>query len=164
MKMDARFKKNMRGVFEKYEFEVGILQDKAYRIPMRGQIGQKGQDVLTKFAGATVRKASRRNSGKNISDISAANRKRYNYLVKPFRQKNTDIQRLMKRFFDFAFGRTTEKRLENSLQAIVRNPILSKKYGSNSSLTKKIKGFNHVMMDTAQLFKSIKARVRKKGQ
>lgn len=160
--LDNKFKKKIKGTFEKYEFEVGILEDKEHRKPMRGERGQKGQDVLTSFAGATVRKASRKLSGTKISEVSKANRDRYDYLRKPFRQKNTDIARLIKVFFQFAFGKSERKRLENTLQAVVRNPILKKRYGTNSSLTKTIKGFDHVMMDTAQFFKSIRARVKVK--
>lgn len=162
LKLDSRFQKRIRGTFEKYEFEVGILDDKEHRTPMRGERGQKGQDVLTSFAGTKVRKASRKMSGIKLSEISKANRERYDYLRKPFQQENTDIARLIKDFFNFAFGKTERKRLENTLQAVVRNPILKKRYGRNSALTQKIKGFDHVMMDTAQFFKSIRARVKVK--
>lgn len=161
--IDKRFKKHVKGVFEKYEFEVGIIEDKPYRKPARGERGLKGKDVLTTYAGTTVRKATRVKSDKMVSEVSKANRERYDYLQEPFRRKNTPIQRLIKQFFDFAFGRTEAKRLENTLQAVVRNPILSKQYGSNATLTKKIKGFDHVMVDTAQLFKAIRARVRVKN-
>jgi hypothetical protein len=53
---------------------------------------------------------------------------------------------------------------ETCLQAIVRNPILKGEYGRNSRLTQKIKGFNRYMIDTAQLFKNIKADVKVKGR
>lgn len=158
--LDKRFKKNIKGYFEKYEFEVGILDDKNYRKPLRGESGKKGQDVLTSFAGTKVRKASQKRTEIKISQISKENRDRYNYLLKPFKKKTPELQKLLDDFFKFAFGRTEAKRLENTLQAVVRNPILRKKYGSNSSLTKAIKGFDHVMMDTAQFFKAITAKVK----
>lgn len=160
LRIDERFKNNVKGVFEKYEFEVGILEDKKYRKPLRGERGKKGQDVLTTYAGTKVRKASQKRTDIDISEISKENRERYDYLRKPFKTKSTEIQRLLNDFFEFAFGRTEAKRLENTLQAVVRNPILRKRYGSNSSLTKAIKGFDHVMIDTAQFFKAIKAKVK----
>lgn len=164
VKLDGRFKQNLKGVFGKYEFEVGILDDKKYRQPMRGERGKKGQDVLTQFAGVPVRKASRQDTDISLSEISRQNRERYNYLKRPFVKKTPEIKRLIDDFFGLAFGRTEAKRLQNTLQAVVRNPILKKKYGSNAPLTKKIKGFDHVMMDTAQFFKAIVARVKIKGK
>lgn len=163
IKLDKRFKNNIRGTFEKYDFEVGILQDKAYRKPLRGERGKKGKDVLTSYAGTTVRKASMQRTETQISDISKEMREQFNYLQEPFKTKDNDIQKLIKDFFDFAFGRTEARRLENTLQALVRNPILKKEYGTNAPLTKAIKGFDHVMMDTAQFFKAIRARVNKRG-
>lgn len=160
-RLDKRFQKKAQGIFESYEFEVGILEDKPYRKPLRGERGQKGQDVLTKYAGTTVRKASRKNSDMTLSEISVMNRARYNYLVEPFRNMSPELKKLLEEFMGLLFGKTKERRLENTLQAIVRNPILKKEYGSNSRLTQTIKGFDHVMVDTAQFFKGIKARVRK---
>lgn len=157
---DKRFQKKLRGTFEKYEFEVGILDDKAYRKPLRGERGKQGKDVLTSYAGTKVRKASRIKTDLKISDISKENRERYNYLQAPFKNQDPALKKLFKDFFGLAFGKTEAKRLENTLQAVVRNPILKKHYGQNAALTKTIKGFDHVMMDTAQFFKSIRARVR----
>jgi hypothetical protein len=149
----------------KYEFEVGILEDKPYRKPLRGERGLKGKDVLSNYAGGPVRKASRKASDKMISEVSKENRERlgFNYLSKPFENRSSDIIKFTDAFFDYAFGRTEEARLRNLLQAIVRNPILKGEYGRNSRLTQKIKGFNRYMIDTAQLFKNIKADVKVKG-
>lgn len=162
IQIDKRFQKRIKGTFEKYEFEVGILEDKAYRKPLRGERGLKGQDVLTNYAGMKVRKASRKKTEVNLSDISKENRDRYDYLQKPFKKMSPEIEKLFKDFIKFVFGKTEAKRLQNTLQAVVRNPIRSKMYGQNSQLTQKIKGFDHVMMDTAQFFKAIRARVVKK--
>ncbi len=52
------------------------------------------------------------------------------------------------------------KRCENLLQAIVRNPILRGEYGKQGRSTTRTKGFYSPMIDTAQLFKSIKASVK----
>ncbi len=158
-KLDSRFKKNVTGMFGKYKFEVGVLEDKSYKVPMKGQRGLKGQDVISSYAGGPVRKASRNDSGLAISDISKKNRDRlgFNYLTVPFQHKSSDIIKFSNEFFKLIFGRSQKKRSENLLQAIVRNPILRGDYGPQGEITKKIKGFDRPMIDTAQLFKSIKA-------
>lgn len=160
--LDKRFKKKLSGLFGKYEFEVGVLEDKQHRIPRRGERGQKGQDVIAQYAGGPVRKTSRKNSGLMISEVSKENRERlgFNYLSEPFKKKSSDIIKFTNQFFKLVFGRSEPRRLENLLQAIVRNPILRGDYGSNSPLTQKIKGFDRGMIDTAQLFKALKAKTR----
>lgn len=50
------------------------------------------------------------------------------------------------------------KRYLNALIAWIRNPILLKKFGSNSPETIERKGFDRPMVDTLTFFKSIKSR------
>jgi hypothetical protein len=98
--------------------------------------------------------------------VSQSNRERlgFNYLTKPFEERTSDIIKFSNEFFKLAFGRSQEKRVVNLLQAIVRNPILRGEYGGpNSALTKRIKGFNRPMIDTAQLFKALRARIKIKS-
>lgn len=163
IEFDKRFQKKLKGRIERYQFEVGVLEDKAYKLPRRGERGRKGKDVLSNYAGGPVRKKSRSDSGLKISDVSAENRERLgvNYLLEPFKHKSSDINRFTQGFFKLITGESQGRRLTNLLQAIVRNPILRGEYGQNSELTKKIKGFNRPMIDTAQLFKAIKARVKR---
>lgn len=167
IELDKRFVKKLQGRFGKYNFEVGVLDDKPYVDPRRGERGLKGADVITQYAGGPIRKKSRSQSGLMISDVSRLNRERLgiNYLSEPFKGKgkNADLIRFTREFFKLAFGRSEKKRCENMLQAIVRNPILRGEYGANSPTTQKIKGFNRPMIDTAQLFKSLKALCRVKG-
>ena len=160
IELDKRFAKKARGMFSKYEFEVGVLEDKAYRAPLRGKRGMGGKDVISQYAGGPVRRASRQPTGVTISEVSEANRERMgkNYLTEPFQKRSSDIIKFSTEFFKLVFGRSQQRRCENLLQAIVRNPILKGEYGANSALTQKIKGFNRRMIDTAQLFKNIKAR------
>lgn len=164
IQLDARFKKKAAGMFGKYQFEVGVLEDRGYKKPKIGKRGLKGQDVISNYAGGPVRQKSAQSSGLTIAQVSAENRKRLgrNYLTEPFGRKSADIVEFTKSFFDLVFGRSQKKRAENLLQAIVRNPILRGEYGPSSPLTNKIKGFNRPMMDTAQLFKAIKAVCRVK--
>jgi hypothetical protein len=160
IQFEKGFDKRLKGRFGKYKFQVGILEDKSYKLPKRGLRGLKGQDVISTYAGGPVRKKSSDDSGKSLSDISKANRERmgFNYLIKPFEKRSSDIIKFTKSFFDLAFGRSEKKRCENLLQAIVRNPMLRGDYGPNGELTRKIKGFDRAMIDTAQLFKGITAK------
>lgn len=163
--LDKRFRDRLRGRFGKYDFRVGVLVDTPHRLAKRGERGKKGTDVLGTYAGGPVRKKSSIESGLTVAQVSKANRKRlgFNYLSKPFGKKSSDIVKFTREFFRLAFGRTEKRRAVNLLQAIVRNPILRGDYGPNSKLTKTIKGFDRAMIDTAQLFKSIKAQCTIRG-
>ncbi len=157
--LDKRFKKNVQGKFGKYKFEVGILQDGPHYNAKRGVPGLKGQEVLKSYAGGPARQQTRQ-SDTTLSNVSKEFREHLgiNYLTEPFKKRTSDIIKFSNEFFKLVFGRSQKKRCENLLQAIVRNPILRGDYGSNSALTVKIKGFDRKGIDTAQLFKSIKAR------
>jgi len=152
--LDRRFKRKAKGIFERYEFEVGILDDGPHYNALDKSKGLKS------YAGGPARKQGRTSSG-SISDVSQENRKRMhvNYLTAPFKRRSSDIIKFSNEFFKLAFGRSEKKRAENLLQAVVRNPILRGDYGHNSLATRKEKGFDRLMIDTAQLFKSIIARV-----
>lgn len=163
LKLDKRFTKNVRGRFEAYSFDVGVLKDSHYKRAKVGSRGKGGRDVRASYAGGPVRKKSSRDSGLMISEVSKENRDRlgFNYLSKPFEERSSKIMQFTKEFFRIVRDKSQPRRLVNLLQAIVRNPILRGEYGSNSALTQKIKGFNRPMIDTAQLFKSITARAVK---
>lgn len=159
IKLDRRFTRQAKGVFEKYDFQVGILQDEDH---MQAQPASRG---LKSYAGGPARKESSKPSGMTISELSQALRQRLgiNFYTDPFKStKNKDILAFTKAFFDLCAGRTQARRAENLLQAIVRNPILRGDYGRNSEVTAKIKGFNRLMIDTSQLFKAIIAKVQVK--
>ncbi len=156
IKLDGRFAKQAKGVFEKYDFQVGVLQDKSHKL---AEPKSKG---LKSYAGGLARKISSRSSGMTISEVSEDLRKRtgINFYTRPFSsKKNKDILNFVKSFFDLSMGRTEKRRTENLLQAIVRNPILRGDYGRNTAATAKTKGFNRFMIDTAQLFKAITSKV-----
>lgn len=161
IELDKKFQKRAKGLFGKYEFEVGVLDDGPHYKAKRGKVGAKGQDILKQYAGGPARQQTRQSSGLTIAEVSKSLRDAlgFNYILKPFESKqNADIIRFSKEFFKLVFGRTQKKRCENLLQAIVRNPMLRGDYGHNSPLTKKIKGFDRKTIDTAQLFKGITAR------
>ncbi len=158
VKINGKFRKHLKGVIERRNFEVGVLQDRPHKIPAKG----KGTKTL---AGGPARKIGRKSSEFTISEVSNRVRKQtgINFYTRPFRMKqNKEIIRFVKVFFNSLTGRGTTKQLENALQAIVRNPITRGDYGKNKGLTAKIKGFNRLLIDTGQLFKAIRARVTKR--
>ncbi len=158
------FAERVQARYDRFRMEVGILEDAPHKEPKRGAHGLKGEDVKSSYAGGPVRKKSSKDSGVTIAQVSVANRERlgFNYLTAPFHLKDSTIVKFSEAFFKMASGKASsmKKRVENLLQAIVRNPILRGDYGSNTAHTQRIKGFNRKMIDTAQLFKAIKARVK----
>lgn len=114
--------------------------------------------------------ASRQPSRLSVADVSRFNREngKVDYLREPFRKPQSADARMLKRFlFEFVkmtAGNTNLKRIENLLQAIVRNPIARGDYGRNKTRTAQRKGFNRLMIDTAQMFRAIKAKVLKVGR
>lgn len=159
IKLDRRFAKQAKGVFEKYEFHVGVLQDAPHK---QAQTLEKG---LKSYAGGPARKVLNKSSGMTVSQVSEDLRKRtgINFYTKPFSaKKNKDILSFTNAFFEVCTGRSQPKRAENLLQAIIRNPMLRGDYGRNTAGTAKAKGFNRFMIDTAQLFRAIAAKVVKR--
>lgn len=158
LSLDQRFAKKAKGIYEKYNFDVGILQDSIHKNAKPASQG------LKVFNGGPARRTGA-TPGPLMSEVSEKLRAKVgNFYTKPFgigATANRDIQRLLKNFFDLVQGRTQAKRLENTLQAVVRNPILRGDYGANKALTVKIKGFNRLMIDTGQFFKAITAKVRR---
>jgi len=161
LKIDRRFKQNMSKVVEKYNFQVGILTDKPHNEPQSASLLQS--QPIKQYAGGPTRKQSRVKSEKSTGQIFLDNQRRINtnLLTEPFEDKSSDINKFMKSFFDLVAKRNMNiKRLENLMQAIVRNPILKKKYGINTSTTADNKGFNRHLFDTGQMFRAIKAKVK----
>ena len=96
IKLDKRFKKHVEGIFGKYEFEVGVLDDKPHKEPLStlkatGKRGKKGERQLSSYAGGPIRKTSRQESGISIAEVSEANRERigFNYLTEPFKKTSS---------------------------------------------------------------------------
>lgn len=161
LKLDRRFAEKLNGRFGKYKFQVGVLDDAPHKLPVERKAGAENfGSNLKSFAGDRARKVSNKESGLTIAEVSAANRARLglNFLIEPFKQKTSDIVKFSTAFFKLALGRSEKKRAENLLQAIVRNPILRGEYGKQARSTTREKGFYRPMIDTAQLFKAIKAK------
>lgn len=160
LKLTNAFGKRLQKRFEKYDLRVGILQNDEHRD------ARPASDGLSSYAGGPVRKKGRSGSI-TLDEISSDMRERlgFNYLSEPFKNRSADIVKFSQTFLQMVFGKKgQERRVENLLQAIVRNPILRGDYGSNAQKTQKIKGFNRYGIDTGQWFKAIKARVTGRGR
>ncbi len=177
MKLDGRFKKRLRVVFANVKADVGVLEDRPHKLPVtanqaRKRAWKKDKSLspsVARVIGATASYAGgpiRRTRGKSIStiaEVSESLRKHtgINFYTRPLRLKNNqDLLKFTRNFVQlFMRGGASKKRVENLLQAVVRNPILRGDYGKNSAAGARAKGFNRFMIDTGQLFKNIKASV-----
>lgn len=159
-KLEKSFTKKLQRHIERYEFEVGVLNDKPHFEPVHTPI--HGQPELKKYAGGHSRKQTREKSDLTTAQIFVENQKRINtnLLLEPFQKKDSDIVRFTDAFLNMAAnGKVAVRRVENLLQAVVRNPILRQEYGKNKPNTADAKGFDRHLIDTAQMFKSIVAKV-----
>lgn len=166
IELSKGFAKRLAGRVERYEFEVGVLSDKPHRLPVEHGLFETPQ--LGSYAGGPVRKATRQAGELSTAQVLVANMKRLNIniLQRPFQEENSDILKFVKAFMLWVTSKpnTPKKRIENLLQAVVRNPILRQEYGTNRSATADAKGFDRHLMDTGQMFKAIIARANRVGK
>jgi hypothetical protein len=151
----ANITKKMKKDIGKYSFEVGILENAPKKMRKKG--------ASKSFAGMKVSATGKTSSKTSLGKVAGYLDKKFKWLKKPFQKTNTknkEIMRLVNEIANQVFGKKSvdNKRLENAVQAVIRNPILRGDYGSNATSTIKAKGFDKLGIDTAQLFKSIKAK------
>lgn len=143
------------------EFQVGVLDDSPHMQPVDQKLFETPQ--LKTYAGGPVRRTSRKQSGITTGQVLIDNMERtnHNFLLEPFQKKDSEIIKFTNYFLRYIVGRpgASIKRIENLLQAIVRNPMLNQEYGPNNSTTADNKGFDRHLFDTGQMFKSIRARM-----
>lgn len=153
--------KKLKGRVEKYNFEAGILSDKPHKEPIQHGVFESPQ--LTNYAGGPARKLSRNISDKSTADILVANSERLNIdlLRDPLKDESSDINKFTTAFLKYVTTEKNIKRVENLLQAVIRNPILRGDYGTNSGATARFKGFNRHLIDTGQMFKSIMVKAKR---
>lgn len=156
------FKKRLSNRVEKYNFTVGILDDKDHR---QARPWIDGKPDLTTFAGGEISRTSRDKSGLTIGEVLIQNMERLgiNLLSEPFKNEGSEIMKFMREFLKVIVKNNPSglRRVENLLQAVVRNPILRKDYGDNTATTAMAKGFDRHLIDTAQTFKAIKAKAKR---
>tara|TARA_R110000787_G_scaffold130064_4_gene241994 strand:- start:1428 stop:1895 length:468 start_codon:yes stop_codon:yes gene_type:complete len=154
MKIDSDISKIISKKIGSYNFEVGILENKNKKIA-----DHKGS---ANYAGMEVSATKGTSNKLTVADVAKYTDDRFDWLARSFtRPNNSDVKRVVEELANQVFekGSKSKKRLENAVQAVVRNPILRGDYGKNKSSTIKSKGFDKLGIDTAQLFKSIKAKV-----
>lgn len=160
--LSGLFKSSLKRQIEGYEFEVGVLNNKPHRFPVESPLF--GPPNLKEYAGGSVRPTSRIASELTIGDVLVENMKRLNInlLLQPFENPKSELIQFTTAFLRFAAGKKgTLRRVENLLQAVVRNPILRQEYGSNKASTADNKGFDRHLFDTGQMFKAIIARAKR---
>lgn len=168
LKLRKNFGQRVQARYDRFRMEVGVLNDGPYKLPKERPPGAENFSAnLATYAGGPVRKLGKA-SGVTIAEVSQKNRERlgFNYLTEPFRRKDDTILKFANAFFRMASGRSAsmKRRVENLLQAIVRNPILRGEYGRQARSTTREKGFYRPMIDTGQLFKALKASVTTVGK
>lgn len=178
-KWDARFTKEVKARIDRFDFNVGILEEGPHYNPLTkkqviGKIKRKGLGASSfvaavhgTYAGGPVRKAGR-TVGDTLSEVSESVRKKLgiNFYTAPFEKpsgKSAELQGFLKEFVKFVRDdKSGVRRMQNAVQAIVRNPILRGEYGSNSKAAANAKGFDRLLIDTGQLFKAIICKVTKR--
>lgn len=136
-----------------YKFEVGILNDEPKKLRKSG--------ATKSFAGLTVSATGKSSQKVSLAEVAEYNDRRFKWLKKPFSiAGNKEVLEVVKELSGQVFGKkaTNNKRLENAVQAVIRNPILRGDYGGNAASTIKQKGFDKLGIATAQFFKNIKAK------
>lgn len=139
-----------------YKFEVGILQNAPKKLRKKG--------ATKSFAGLTINASGKQSPKKTTVSYVGAVLEKYHmkWLRNPFKNKglNEDVKKVVDELAAQVFGKKTKdnKKLENAVQAVVRNPILRGDYGGNATSTIGQKGFNKLGIDTGQFFKAIKAK------
>lgn len=160
-RMPKDWTERFSGRIERFVFEVGVLDDKARREPV--DTDTYGDSHIRNYAGGPVAKLSTDRSEVTNAQVLVSNMERtgINFLSEPFQDQSTHLNRFVKAFLDLVLETgMSKKRVENLLQAVVRNPILKGEYGANSFNTAEAKGFDRHLFHTGQMFKSIIARTR----
>ena len=148
------FEEKLRKSIEGYEFEIGILANEPH---------YKAANDKSSYAGSDRRLVTR-TAEKGMQELGGELETRFSWLSRPFMEWSRDMYVFAEEYLKSLSAKDFNvRRVENYAQAIVRNPILRGDYGSNTEFTAQKKGFNHLLWDTAQFFKAIKARLIKKG-
>lgn len=134
-------------------FEIGILKD----IPRKNKSNKQKKFGKTSISG-TNRALSKVSNSEILRNLDNKNK----ILSSPFVSKQT------KQINDILVAiaksqNPNQQSLINGVVALVKEPILNKRYGNNIIATIKKKGFNFKFVDTGQLIKNIQARIIKKG-
>lgn len=136
---------------DKYQMEVGILDN----VPKYAAAKGKWKNYAGMVVAATGKKTDN-----TLADVAQDLDRRFRWLERPWRiPQNQAVQEVVNDIVQsMNAGNSKKQRVLNSVQAVVRNPILRGDYGKNSSKATKEKGFNKLLIWTSQFFQNIKAR------
>lgn len=138
---------------DKYEVQVGLLENKVRNKPKFGQ--------FKNYAGKTLLREGGVSKGASMVEVAEYLDKNYKWLRKPFLLKNNkEVVAVINDIVKDMNGQDLKQRILNGFQAVVRNPILRGEYGFHSAKWAKKKGFNQLLMMTGQFFKNIKSRFK----
>ncbi len=138
---------------DKYQVEVGLLNNKPRKKPLFGK--------YKTYAGKILLREGKASKGADMVEVAKVLDKRYKWLRKPFLlANNKEVVAVLNDIVKDMNGQDLKKRILNGFQAVVRNPILRGEYGINTAKWAKRKGFNNLLMMTGQFFKSINARFK----
>lgn len=142
--------KDFDAFLDKHQILFGV-EDYVENLP------QPKENGLKRFAGGVARKVSRTQGSSTTSELATKFENEYNIFSAPLEnEKNYEVIKVLEDLVSWYFqGEDNRKRIENGAQAVVRNPILRGDYGHNSSKTIETKGFDRILIDTAQFFNSI---------
>jgi hypothetical protein len=153
MNFKSDISKKIQKEIGNYNFEVGILQNAPKKLAKRKS--------FKNFAGLKVSAIGSTSTKVSLAEVAKYTDKKFGWLKKPFKEpKNKEVLALVREIANQTFSKNTidNKRLENAVQAVIRNPILRSDYGNNAQSTIKQKGFDKLGIHTSQLFKAIKAK------
>ncbi len=146
---------------DSYNIQVGVFDNTIRKKPDSGKKTRHGT-----LAGGPIR-LGRKIDDSGASEVASDLQAKYHWLDKPFRSASNQSKETIAfaNYFLSCIAKGEKKqdmlrRIANLVQAIVRNPITRKEFGSNTAQWAKVKGFNRLMFDTGQFFKSITARVK----
>ncbi len=164
--LDKRFVNRVRAKYENFDIRAGILVDGPHYRPAPKPRGKHLR--LTTVDGMAARRKSRKEDG-TIAQLSKSLRQRtgVNIFTSPFKLGNSlEIQKFkqaMRNLFVADRVGGLQAAAESKLVEALRAPIRQRRYGNNSILTARTKGFDRFLFDTGQLYKAIRARVRRLG-
>ncbi len=158
-KLDQRFKKTVAARYERFQFRAGVLDDRPHRRALPKSRG------LSNLEGGPIRRMSSTKVSGTVAGVGEAIRKRGDqYLKAPFeKQRSREVKAFLVQFGLLVTGATKSVRFaEAALRKVIREPILRAKYGRNTRVWAKVKGFNRKLFDTGQFFRAIVAKITRR--
>lgn len=156
-KLEGNYRGQIKARYQGHALEIGVNDKphKGVRYPVR----------YGSYEGGPVRRRGAEDTRMTMADLASMWGGRFDIFRKPFRgrAKSPEIKRFLKSYGRYLSGRGTKKEAQDRLAAVVRIPIIKKRYGRNSASWARVKGFNRLMVDTGQFLRSIKARITRRS-